>query len=872
MNRYPFSLLLLLILLAAAILPGAGAAAPEADVATQGAIDNELLAQLREGAGGDLRLSYHRDTGAVRFLGSSPQKPLTLSPPVQAPEAASPETTARAFLSTYGKLFGLADAERDLRLKKQQTLEDGRSFVRFQQTYDGIPIIGGELIVQTGPRQQVISANGELLPGLQLDPTPAIDIETAREVALGKVAKEYGLPSSDLTATEPELWIYDPAIMGGPGPQFSRLVWRVEVTPVELLPIREFVLIDAQLGAIALHFNQVHTAKDRETYTAGNATTLPGTLVCDESDPTCAAGDAHAKAAHEYAGDTYDFYTDHHGRDGIDDAGMTIISTVRYGLNYANAFWNGEQMVYGDAYGFPLADDVVAHELTHGVTDHSSELFYFYQSGAINESFSDVWGEFVDLTNGAGSDAPGDRWAIGEDVSGLGAIRNMEDPTLFNHPDRVGSALYYCAQSDLYSGAGDNGGVHINSGVNNKAVFLMTDGGNFNGYTVTGLGIEKVAELYYEVQTGMLTSAADYVDLYDALIQASVNLGFSNAEQEAVKDALDAVEMNQDPADCPAPEAPVCETGTPSDIFYDDLESGGGEWQDGSNLGTSYWFAPHSEQNIGLPGPYATSGVDNIWGFAQGWNFGETSDTYLMMQNNVTLPANAYLHFNHAFGFESDDSGATFWDGGVLEYSVNGGSWQDAGTLFTHNGYNGAVSDVAGNPLGGREAFGADSRGYISSRLDLNSLAGEDVRFRFRIGTDLLFYDYGWFIDDVRIYTCENGANTPPTFAPLPNQTLTEGASLNNAIDLWAFASDAEDAAADLLFTISNTPDPGAGVAIDGNRYVDINPEAGWTGTTQVIVQVEDTGGLTANSSFEVSVTEQKEMATLYLPTVRSGP
>jgi Zn-dependent metalloprotease len=86
-------------------------------------------------------------------------------------------------------------------------------------------------------------------------------------------------------------------------------------------------------------------------------------------------------------------YQSNHNRNSIDNNNMPVISTVHYDSGYANAFWSGEQMVYGDGYGFPLADDVVAHELTHGVTQHESNLFYYYQSGAINESFSDLWGE-----------------------------------------------------------------------------------------------------------------------------------------------------------------------------------------------------------------------------------------------------------------------------------------------------------------------------------------------------------------------------------------------------------------------------------------------------------------------------------------------
>ena len=170
-------------------------------------------------------------------------------------------------------------------------------------------------------------------------------------------------------------------------------------------------------------------------------------------------------------------------------------------------------MVYGDGVGFALADDVVAHELTHGVTEHTSNLFYYYQSGAINESLSDIWGEFVDQTNLAGNDSASVKWLIGEDVIGLGAIRDMEDPTTFGDPDRMTSPSYWFSM-------GDSGGVHTNSGINNKAAYLMVEGGSFNGQTVTALGITKVAAIYYEVQTNLLTSGADYADLHDALFQA----------------------------------------------------------------------------------------------------------------------------------------------------------------------------------------------------------------------------------------------------------------------------------------------------------------------------------------------------------------
>src|SRR6185295_6662481 len=297
-------------------------------------------------------------------------------------------------------------------------------------------------------------------------------------------------------------WLYSPGLIG-PEDGPMTLVWRMEVTPRALLPIRELVLVDAQRGSVRLHFNQVETIKNRATYTANNTTTLPGTLVCPESNPTCAGGDEDGVAAHLYAGDTYDFYLANHGRDSLNNAGLTLVSTVHYGAaNYQNAFWNGSQMAYGN--GFSAADDVVGHELTHGVTQYTSNLFYYYQSGAINESLSDVFGEFIDQTNGHGNDSAGARWLLGEDVPGIGAIRNMQNPAAFSDPDKMTSPFYYL-------GTSDNGGVHFNSGT-------------FNGQTITGLGIPKVAKIYYEVQTHLLTSGSDYGDLGDALYQGKNNL------------------------------------------------------------------------------------------------------------------------------------------------------------------------------------------------------------------------------------------------------------------------------------------------------------------------------------------------------------
>jgi Zn-dependent metalloprotease len=700
-----------------------------------------------------VRISYHAWTGKVRFIGTDLEHPI--SQPVELTAGATSEDAARQFLATYGQLFGLTDQAQELTIMRTQTADRGRTFVRFQQVYQGIPVLGGELVVQMDWENNVLSANGEVLPQPRVNVVPYIGTSEARERALDMMAKNYGLGVDTLVATEGELWIYNPMLLGGQGPHITALVWRMEVEPVELLPIRELVLVDAHLGVMILHFNQIDTAKYRKIYDNQNnpAYGLPGNgPVRTEGGPATGINDVDK--AYDYAGDTYDFYYAYHGRDSIDGAGMILTSTVRYCPNstdcpYQNAYWNGQQMLYGQ--GYALADDVVGHEMTHGVTQYESNLFYCFQSGAINESFSDVWGEFVDLTNGKGNDSPSVRWLMGEDLPG-GAGRNMKDPpnppnpcgafpcTSPGHPrqpDRMSSTYYFC-------GGMDNGGVHINSGIGNKAAYLMVDGDTFNGKTVTGIGITKTAKIFYEVQTNLFTSASDYQDLYDGLQQACTNLigtsGITAFDCQQVRNAVDATEMNQQPRECPATEAPICPAGqSPTNLFFDDLEAGG-NWRVGANVGSGAWYRDRS---------YPASGQYHLWG----WDQPNRADYYTYMASDVVLPAGStpYLHFNHAYAF--DDFGSETYDGGVIEYSTNGGvSWTDARLLFTHNGYNGT----------------------ISTRFD-NPLAGQNVRFRFRIGTDSGISDYGWFIDDIRIYTCATAPTRTPTatITPTPTDTPT---------------------------------------------------------------------------------------------------
>jgi len=687
------------------------------------------------------RITNHRYTGMVNFIGVNPAAPIA---PRSGVRSALPQEGALSYAQEYGPLFGLVDPANELRILKTRDNPDGRTTVRFQQVHKGVPVVAGEIMVGMDRNGNLLYMDGEISPNPKVAMEPVVTEAEARATAVAAVAKWYGVSANSLAASQPELSIYDPRLLK-PSTMPARLVWRTEVTNVGSTTIREFVLVEAIGGGIGLHFNEIADAKDRLTYDldSNTATPLPGTLVCNEGNPTCAGQIADAVSAHIYAGDTYDFYMSRHVRDSLDGMGMTLKSTVRYCPNggpcpYANAFWNGAQMVYGA--GFSAADDVVAHELTHGVTDFSSNLFYYYQSGAINESFSDVWGEFVDQTNGSGTDTPGVKWLLGEDLPGIpGGIRDMADPTQLGDPDKMTSANYF-------TGSTDSGGVHTNSGINNKAAFLMTDGGTFNGKTVVGLGIDKVAKIYYEAQVNLLTSGSNYADLYNYLFQACNNLvgssGITAGDCTEVRNATDAVEMNLEPVVGFLPTADFCPTATqvPATLFSDNMENAAsGNWTFTNLTSTNSWTYLNG---------YATSGVLSL----RGNDIGSISDSVAAMSTGVVLPAGAFLHFRHAFLFETPN-----FDGGVLEYSINnGGTWLDAGPLFgAGKNYGGAIASGSGNPLATRQAFIGDSHGYVSSRYDLNSLAGETVRFRFREANDSdVGTNFGWLVDDVRIYTC----------------------------------------------------------------------------------------------------------------------
>jgi bacillolysin len=737
------------------LITGVMVALPVFAVAAEEPADAAASAALRrmeEATGGAFQVTRGPGNGPVRFLSVREGAGIAVA-------GATGEERARTFLGRYGDAFGLAPSQELLLVRPSAVDELGMEHVRLQQAHRGVPVTGAELIVHLrGGR--VISASGKALAKVdRIDTMPGIAAERAVETARAIVVKYHG--PGDVTLSTPRLEIFDEALIGGQKRPAS-LAWFVEASRLDA---RRFVWVDARQGRLLLQFSQLPDARNRSVYTANSTAKLPGKLKRREGGP--ATGDADIDRAYDYSGDTYDYYFEEHGRDSYDGRGAPIKSTVDYcpspsNCPFANAFWNGKQMVYGD--GFSAADDVDAHELTHAVTEHSAGLLYWMQSGALNESFSDIFGETVDLMNGAGTDTAETRWKMGEDVPIFGALRDMEEPNLFNDPGKMSDLPYFKCNDNPYDPIFDNGGVHSNSGVPNHAYQLMVDGGNYNSITVAGIGLTKAGKIQYRALTAYLTQASDFLDNYSALLQSCNDLigtaGISGADCGEVEKALQAVEMNQSlpclPTQADAP--PACPAGKgPQFVFADDLEKTNTKnWKTTVQDVGNHWTLLGG---IGVPPIYydflPASGKLHFWGY----DFFQAGSSSVEMAKTVTVPAGGFMQFRHMYSFESE--GTDYFDGGILEYSTdNGVNWIDAGSLISAGQhYGGTLVSGGTNPLRGFEAFVRDSWGYTTTQLDLGlaGLAGQGVRFRFRIGTDDLVDDYGWFVDDVQMYSCVPG-------------------------------------------------------------------------------------------------------------------
>lgn len=283
---------------------------------------------------------------------------------------------------------------------------------------------------------------------------------------------------------------------------------------------------------------------DRSIFDAQHTESLPGKLVRKEGEP--AVKDVSVNEAYDGLGHTHKFYAEVFGRSSIDGVGNPLLATVHFGNKYDNAFWDGTQMVFGDGDGevfqrFTKSLTVIGHELAHGVTQYTANLAYRNQAGAINESLSDIFGALVEQYTKQQTAAEAS-WLIGEGlftekVQGT-ALRSMKAPGTAYDDDVLGKDPQPDSMDSYVRTSADNGGVHINSGIPNKAFYVLaTD--------IGGHAWEAPGRIWYDALTGgSLPTNATFTVFAKATAASAVELfGADSPEHDAVRKAWDTVKV-----------------------------------------------------------------------------------------------------------------------------------------------------------------------------------------------------------------------------------------------------------------------------------------------------------------------------------------
>ncbi len=516
---------------------------------------------------------------------SSPQEKITWSKLHGTPEFISGQLTQPSTEKAEGVVFkylnknkekfkfGESDSKQSFQVISIEKDKLGYTFLRLQQVYKGIPVFGSTQTAHVNQDGVLTSISGAAVPNLDKHDKLKLDKKINKNDAIKNAQADLGFepeyeknPKADLVVyyhddearyaylvnlnflyPEPGNWNYFiDAVTGDIINKYNSINYGkpvpIPTTGEDKIGIGTGVLGDTK-NKNTLLSSSLYYLVDRtrgngiQTFNGNNKTRLPGTIWTDYDNVLNDTYDHAAVDAQHYAGITYDFYFNKFGRNSFNDNGAVIKSTVHYGSNYNNAFWNGIQLVFGDGDGNVLIEvsgaiDVVAHELTHAVTTYTADLIYQNESGALNESMSDIFGTAVEFYANNNPD-----WLIGEDVYTPAiagdAFRSMEDPTLYGDPDHY---------DDRYIGTQDNGGVHWNCGIINKAAYLISEGGTHYNVTVNGIGIDKMTEIFYRALTQHYTESCTFSQAKAATIQAANELyGTGSTEAQAVADAFTAV-------------------------------------------------------------------------------------------------------------------------------------------------------------------------------------------------------------------------------------------------------------------------------------------------------------------------------------------
>jgi Zn-dependent metalloprotease len=938
-----------------AALPGvqATAATPAAPAA-----GDSLVQRMRNEAAGAVKVTHDRATGKIGFIRATGGA-ADLLPDVDGRSATGAAAKARTYLDDYAPAFG---ATADQLTQSGVTTGKYGWTVDFDQSYRGVPVFGTKVRAHLDKQGDLTSVNGFAAPHLSLSTKPTLSASEAARRAVDIVRAKSVAPDSQvakggLEAKNNDLMIYRMgSTRGAAGAPV--LVYVVEVT--NGTTVRDMVFLDAGTGKIVNRYSMMAHALDRRLYEASvddNGTpddpsddTTDYTLKYTEGDPLPGTLDTDQLNEVQGTGEAYWLFKNTFDRDSFDGEGARMITVNNEpSINCPNANWNGSTTNYCSGVS---SDDTVAHEWGHAYTEYTSGLIYQWQSGAMNEAFSDIWGETVDTLNdrynetpagprsddptvcsqytrgavgltinapaevagacdaapaafgpvfdktGVTSDvvvgAPVDgcapftnagaisgefvyvdrgtctfgakaqaaeaagatgivignnvageapfspsgqadiygvmigqedgakiksatgtvnvtvkdidetdkddsyRWLSGEaDPAFGGAIRDMWNPTCYGDPGKVSDAEYKCSEED-------SGGVHSNSGVVNHSFALLVDGGTYNGVTVTGIGRDKAANIYWRAQSEYLFPIADFADLADSLASSCTDLvgqdinrltivpagtpalaePITVADCAAVALVADAVELRRDPTQ-QCQFKPLLAKNAPSACgknfvtkgsYSENFEDGLAGWAKTEEVVFEGASGIPWESVASAPGSHASkvayapdpAGAGDCSG----------SETDVSSRNSITSPAikvptgsSPRLSFEHYVATEYG------FDGGNVKISVGGGEFKviPAGA-YVFNAPGATMEPAPDNtsPLEGQVGFtgtdGGENRGsWGTSIVDLKKAGGKPnqvVKFRFDMGRDGCGGLDGWYLDNVKVTSCKNKTALNATARP----------------------------------------------------------------------------------------------------------
>ncbi|MBP7375365.1 MAG: M4 family metallopeptidase [Pyrinomonadaceae bacterium] len=546
----------------------------------------------------------------------------------------------------------------EFEIQKVEIDELRMAHTRVRQTVGGVPVWGGEAIVHLKSDGTLATVTDDLRENISVNTTANFSQKEAlrfAENAYAGRAKQTDSPMVDL-------YVYR-------GETRDHLVYRVETPRLDgtrhtSAPV---VFIDAHTGEKVFEYDNLQTGTGNSLYSGtvaidtsqsgstfymedlsrkmgtfnmnntGNTTTGTGGTQSRYSGTDDIWGVSGTGTNTEDAGVdahwgarwTYDYFLNVHGRNGINGSGgpgttaaaansgvSLITSRVHFGRNYNNAFWYQNKMTYGDGNGTtfsPLTTvDIAGHEMTHGVTQYSANLTYSSESGALNESMSDVFGSMTELYSRGGV-VTGDTWKIGEQsytpATSGDALRYMDNPHLAGNGGYTSNddPDHY---TERYTGTADSGGVHINSGIANHAYYLAAAGGthHLSGVTVIGIGATDAARIWYRALTVYMTSGTNFSAARTAMLNAATDLfGSSSAQYTTIATTWCAVGVGT----CPGGSTPT-PTPTPTPSGNELIVNGGfeGSASPWVGSGTGYFYTANGNAPHGGTG-YIYFGVNN---------------------------------------------------------------------------------------------------------------------------------------------------------------------------------------------------------------------------------------------------------------------